>query len=169
MKRTEITVRRLGVDEWRLWRELRLEALAESPHAFGSRLSDWQGRGDTEQRWRARLADISYNVVAEVSGVPAGMVSGAPSLLPEQLELISLWVAPFARGKGVGDALLEAVIAWATVCGAPRLALRVVKANLPAVRLYLRHGFFCTAEVRDEDSGTDDLLMALDFPVAEDP
>ncbi|MHB8177165.1 MAG: GNAT family N-acetyltransferase [Vulcanimicrobiaceae bacterium] len=50
-------------------------------------------------------------MVAELGGVPAGMVSATS---PDRLgtaELISMWVAPFARGRGVGDRLVDAVIA----------------------------------------------------------
>ena len=46
----------LTPDDWPTWRELRLAALAEAPGAFGSRLADWQGDGDREQRWRDRLS-----------------------------------------------------------------------------------------------------------------
>ena len=31
-----ITVRAVGVDDWATWRELRLAALADAPHAFTS-------------------------------------------------------------------------------------------------------------------------------------
>ncbi|MFJ1458216.1 GNAT family N-acetyltransferase [Nocardia sp. N2S4-5] len=41
-----IEMRVLTADNWMLWRELRLQALAEAPQAFGSRLADWQGDGD---------------------------------------------------------------------------------------------------------------------------
>lgn len=46
----------LTPDDWPIWRELRLAALAEAPQAFGSRLADWQGEGDREERWRDRLS-----------------------------------------------------------------------------------------------------------------
>ena len=58
--------------DWAVWRELRLAALAEAPYAFGSRLSDWTGEGDREERWQARLAiPGSFNVVAVMDGRPA--------------------------------------------------------------------------------------------------
>ncbi|MDQ2841327.1 MAG: hypothetical protein M3Y72_09865 [Acidobacteriota bacterium] len=68
------------MDDWPLWRKLRLEALEEAPYAFSSTLVDWQGEGDTEARWRARLSTVPLNVVADLNGTVAGMVSAtAPS------------------------------------------------------------------------------------------
>jgi hypothetical protein len=76
-----IELRVLTPDDWPAWRELRLAALAEPPCAFGSRLADWQGDRDREQRWRDRLGiPGSYNVIAVLDGQPAGMASGVPAL-----------------------------------------------------------------------------------------
>jgi GNAT superfamily N-acetyltransferase len=52
-----------------------------------------------------------------------------------------MWVAPFARGRGVGDALVDEVVQWAAKHDAPRLILRVVTGNERAGALYARHGF----------------------------
>ncbi len=57
------------------------------------------------------------------------------------VELISMWVAPFARGRGVGDALIAAVIEWGRRERAARIALDVVESNEHAVALYRRHRF----------------------------
>jgi ribosomal protein S18 acetylase RimI-like enzyme len=152
-------IRRIAGDDWRLWRQLRLEALSEAPYAFSSSLADWQGNGDREQRWRDRLDDVEYNLVAYLDGVPAGMVSGVCS--PEgQPELISMWVAPFARGRGVGDALVEAVIRHAAAdnSGDPsgssgnrsrnpsEVVLSVMAGNDHAIAMYMRHGFVDAGE-----------------------
>jgi hypothetical protein len=95
----EIKLRKIGVDDWPLWRNLRLAALAEAPHAFSSKLADWQGEGDTEARWRGRLSAIPFSVVAEWRKAVAGMVS-ASALNPDgSVELFSMWVAPFAPGR----------------------------------------------------------------------
>lgn len=102
----------IDADEWRAWRDLRLQALEEAPYAFGTRLSEWQGEGDTEPRWRDRLSSVPFNVVARIDGAAAGIVSAtAPN--DGAVALISMWVAPFARGRGVGDALVQAVLRWA--------------------------------------------------------
>lgn len=50
-----LELRRLSPDDWALWRVLRLAALTDAPEAFGSRLADWQGGNDREDRWRDRL------------------------------------------------------------------------------------------------------------------
>ena len=129
----------LSEDDWAAWRDLRLAALREAPYAFCSTLADWQDA--EESRWRMRLTDVPYNLIAELDGRPAGMVSGVAPDGNGTAELISLWVAPFARGRGVGDALLEAVHCWAVETGATRLALQVFDGNATAKALYRRHGF----------------------------
>lgn len=142
-----IDVRVLTADDWRQWRSLRLAALEEAPSAFGSRLADWQGDGDVEARWRDRLGvPGSHNLVALLDGEPAGMGSGVPAQ-DGQVELISLWVAPHARGRGVGDAILAEVERWARDAGATAVRLDVAEDNKAAARLYLRHGFDWTGEL----------------------
>jgi len=141
MKQREINLRNIGADDWRLWRKLRLEALEEAPYAFGSTLADWQGQGDTEARWRSRLLDVPLNVVAEWQGTAAGMASGTALAPDGSIELISMWVAAFARGHGVGDSLVNAVTEWAREQQASSVALAVFGDNERAVALYRRHGF----------------------------
>jgi ribosomal protein S18 acetylase RimI-like enzyme len=131
----------VSADEWTLWRELSLSALEEVPHAFSSTLADWQGDGDYEARWRDRLAAVPFNVVAELDERPAGMVSATGPDADGDVLLMSLWVAPFARGRGVGDSLLEAVGLWAESRGARTLSLDVISSNRAALALYDRHGF----------------------------
>ncbi|MFG3576175.1 GNAT family N-acetyltransferase [Micromonospora chersina] len=136
--------------DWKMWRELRLAALAEAPYAFGSQLADWQGDGDREERWRARLAiPGSYNLVAILDGQPVGMASGVPTDQEGVVELISMYVAPVGRGRGVGDRLLHAVEQWARQVGAGTLRLAVVEGNRNAWALYQRNDFHDTGELGD--------------------
>ena len=55
--------------------------------------------------------------------------------------LYSMWVAPTMRGQGLGEALIEAVKAWAVQAGYPALGLGVTTTNAPAIALYERAGF----------------------------
>lgn len=148
-----IELRRLRPDDWQVWRGLRLQALAEAPYAFSSKLADWQGRGDQESRWRARLGTVPFNIAGYLDRREAGMVSATA---PEDriTELISMWVAPAARGCGMGDALLGAVIEWAAEQRARRVMLRVFERNLPAINLYRRHGFVDAGAVESTGSAS---------------
>jgi ribosomal protein S18 acetylase RimI-like enzyme len=137
-----IELRVLAPGDWAMWRELRLAALAEAPYAFGSRLADWQGEGDHEQRWRNRLSiPGSHHVVAVLDGQPVGMASGVPTPEDGVVELISMWVSPAARGRGVGDQLVRAVERWARHVRAGVLRLAVAQDNEMATTLYRRNGF----------------------------
>jgi ribosomal protein S18 acetylase RimI-like enzyme len=145
-----IELRVLTPDDWPLWRELRLAALAEAPRAFGSRLADWQGAGDRVERWRARLAiPGSHNLVVLLDGRPAGMASGVPGDEDGTAELISMWVSPAARGRGVGDRLIGEVESWARRVPVRLLRLAVAPDNDAALNLYLRNGFRPTGEAGD--------------------
>jgi ribosomal protein S18 acetylase RimI-like enzyme len=141
-----VEVRRVGPDDWLIWRSLRLAALAESPLAFAAKLADWQGDGDREHRWRSRLSlPRSSNVIAMLDGQPVGMASGVLRG-HHVVELISMWVAPKARRGGVGGALIRDVESWARSIGARTVRLQVAADNQPARALYQRNGYADTAE-----------------------
>lgn len=158
-----VEVRIVGSAEWAIWRALRLAALAEAPYAFSSTLADWQGKGDTEARWSARLTAVPFNVVVELDAQPAGMVSATEPDSAQTIEVLSMWVAPFARGRGVGDALIEAVVGWAGSRSARRLELRVMVGNEKAVALYRRHGFTETGLVSQNPDGSREAEMVRDM------
>jgi len=162
--RPAIDVRTVRVDDWPLWRSLRLQALAEAPYAFSSTLAQWQGEGDAEMRWRARLSTVPLNVLVYLNGKPAGMVSATTANRAGTIELISMWVAPFARGQGVGDSLIAAVIEWARGQRAPKVALAVVENNDYAVALYRRHQFVDAGAIDCTGSGiASERQMVLDL------
>ncbi|KAJ5558480.1 hypothetical protein N7535_008693 [Penicillium sp. DV-2018c] len=144
-----IELRNIGPSEWELWKHERLAALAEAPHAFHSKLVEWENM--PEERWRARLSiPGAYQVLAFLDGKAVGMAGGLLADEPEVVELVSMWVAPAARGRGVGDALIAAVEQWARGTGASRLRLEVVKHNNPARSLYIRNGFVDVEPEHDE-------------------
>ena len=141
-----IEIRALVPASWRLWRDLRLAALAEAPAAFTSRLADW--RDADEQRWRERLAiPGSVNLVALLDGRPAGLASGLPGQ-DGTPQLSSMWVSPAGRGQGIGDRLVQAVAEWAGQQGAAVLRLTVAEGNERAAAMYRRNGFADTGTWR---------------------
>ncbi|WP_030796337.1 GNAT family N-acetyltransferase [Streptomyces sp. NRRL S-337] len=143
-----IELRVLTADDWTVWRELRIAALTDAPEAFGSRLADWQGEGDREERWRGRLSiPGSHHLAAVLDGKPVGMISGVPGPDNGVVELISMWVSKDARGQGVGDHLLGAVEQWARRMRTGTLQLAVRPGNENAIALYRRNGFHDTGPV----------------------
>jgi len=154
-------LRVLSDDDWKLWRELRLAALAEAPYAFGSTLAGWQDAG--EEQWRDRLRiPGARDLVACLDGDPVGMASGVPAG-DDAIEIISVWVSPAGRGHGVGDALIDAIAGWAAESGATTLRLSVRPANAAAIRLYERAGFL---HVGPNSEDPNEILMERSLPGA---
>ena len=80
-------------------------------------------------------------VVAEADGERAGLATYA--LDGADCELVT--IDALTVGGGIGGALIEAVADAARAAGATRLHLITTNDNLPALRLYQRHGFVLAA------------------------
>ncbi|HEY9408251.1 MAG TPA: GNAT family N-acetyltransferase [Jiangellaceae bacterium] len=158
MSESGVRVETIGPDDWRTWRDLRLASLLDAPAAFGSTYEQWRDADET--RWRARLEAPGVLMVARLDDEPVGTAGGFfPS--SSEAELISMWVAPAGRGRGVGDALVEAVLAWARRQAAPAIGLWVAEGNAPAEALYARHGFLHTGRRQPlpSQSGVEEIAM----------
>lgn len=142
-----IDIVRLTGDEWQTYRDVRLAALEEAPSAFGSRLDDERRR--TEAEWRDRLEHRTQFVARDED-----QVLGTAGCLIESenvAELVSMWVAAAARGSGLADRLVDAVLTEARdrTCGTT--VLWVSDGNRAAERLYARRGFTRTGRVQPVD------------------
>lgn len=139
-----VEVRTLEPEEWQVWRDLRLAALADSPDAFLSTLAEESAKPDGF--WQDVVSNTAAHErgnlwVAESGGEPVGMGFGRVDAEIELLTIAAMWVEASARGKGLGMALLEAMMEWARGLGAERAELWVTDGNGPAERLYERAGF----------------------------
>jgi ribosomal protein S18 acetylase RimI-like enzyme len=116
-----------------------------------------------------RLEEV---LVAEAEGRVVGYVALHQSIpLPSHahvLELNGLAVDPDERGRGTGEALVEAAKTEAARRGASKLTLRVLAPNTVARRLYERCGFTTEGVLEGEflldGRLTDDVLMACRLP-----
>jgi GNAT superfamily N-acetyltransferase len=142
---------------------VRLAALKDAPYAFGS---TWEHEKDrTELDWRKAVVSRT-RYVAEADGQAVGMAAVGPSTYTGAADVTSVWVAPAARGKGVGDSLVMALIGWARERGFTQLLLWVADGNTYAEMLYERHGFSRTGDTKPVRPGEDRLefQMSARFP-----
>ena len=146
MEASDVRIRRAHPDEWATVRDVRLAALADTPDAFASTLSREARR--SEPQWRSRIRTWPW-FLAWRAGAPAGLVaavpdqpaSGPPATGRRGWHLVSMWVSPQARGGGVADLLVGAVLDYAAAAGAPRVTLWVALGNARARAFYRRMGF----------------------------
>ncbi len=139
-----VLVRSFKKSEWKAYREIRLRALRESPDAFGSTYQE--SRNYTDDMWISRLktatTETDFPMAATIDAriVGLGRVKIEPPVV-DVAHLYQMWVAPEARGKGVGKTLLKAAISWAEDHNAMKMLLDVTCGDRPARRLYDAFGF----------------------------
>lgn len=131
----------LGPGEGQRLRTLRLEALRSDPDAFYR--THAEEVDDPPSSWEAWLAgDGCHLVAAVVDGRDAGLAGLVPDRHADgELAVVTFWVDPGARGRGVGRAMLDELERLAREAGARALTLEVADANDAAVRLYAAAGF----------------------------
>jgi ribosomal protein S18 acetylase RimI-like enzyme len=145
-----VRLRRLRPSEAGPLRDLRLRALTEAPLAFAASVGEERRLPpeDWEEWARAGAGDGSTVIIVAVESKRwVGMIVGR-MLEAETAWLEALWVDPTARGRGLGQRLIEAVADWARERGAARLDLSVTEGNRAASGLYARAGFSPTGRRR---------------------
>ena len=141
-----VLVREVVAGDLEAFRDIRLEALRDAPEAFGSTFA--REIAFVEADWQRRIARggnfLGYLPEASATE-PAGLIGGYQED-PQTVELVSMFVRPLARGRGVGEALIATVIDWAAARNAASVHLWVTETNKPARLLYERCGFAPTGE-----------------------
>jgi len=131
-----LQIRRLDRSGAALLRDVRVAALKDAPREFGETLAEALTRSD--QAW-SDLATSAH--VAEIDGRCVGVAFAFDDATDKETgRLGGMWVAPAARGAGVGSRLVEAALAWATTERKQRVRLWVNPGS-PAEGLYLRANF----------------------------
>jgi GNAT superfamily N-acetyltransferase len=140
-------VRQLAREEWSLLRDLRLAALVDAPDQFGE--TSLMALQRSVEEWTALTSSdtsgsASDTHIAEVDGAAVGMAFAIQDRTDAATGRIGgMWVAPDARGHGIGMALVRAVIDWSRSRGMQRVRLWVVPSTA-ADELYRRAQFIPT-------------------------
>lgn len=137
-------VRQLTTGDADAYRAIRLEALADSPAAFGDAVEDAQARA--ARYWQELLGDRPDRVFfgAFASDRLVGTVNIARdkgAKLQHKCWLYGMYVNAQARGTGCGSRLVDRAIERAREIGALQIHLGVGTHNDVAKRLYERAGF----------------------------
>lgn len=166
-------VRRITPLDGALLQQVRLAALMDTPSAFGSTYAAEVDRPASEWAQRAVAGSEGSDrttFFAQLGDEIVGLVGGyRETPTSTTVELVSMWVAPQARGQRIGALLVEAVIAWAAETNAEAVALWVTSGNTPAERLYAACGFTVTGETQalPSDAAHEELRMARSLTETE--
>ncbi len=117
----------------------------------------------TKEMWQGELA--RKDVKGLVLETERGIVGFAfTSVLFDEAELPKIAVLPAYRGKGLGQALLTALIEAAKNLGAEKIFLEVRASDVPARKLYERNGFIALrVRSRYYADGEDGIEMKKDL------
>ncbi len=125
-------------------RNIRLVALQDAPHAFGS---TYEREADRPLEAWAEWLTTGLTLAADDGNGWHGLVVGKTDPDdPFVVHVLSMWVESALRRTGLGRRLFDGVLGWAWESGAKRVLLAVADGNEQALRLYLSYGFVPTGE-----------------------
>jgi RimJ/RimL family protein N-acetyltransferase len=140
-----IVIREANIADALPFRELRLEALLNSPIAFSA---DYQKNlNHPTKYWEDLLSphpDESTMFIAEFEGRLIAMTGVMRNNSPKTRHSAWVWgvyVNPNWRGLHLAEAIIHACIDWARARDVALLKLGVAAVNQPAIRCYERIGF----------------------------
>jgi ribosomal protein S18 acetylase RimI-like enzyme len=164
MSDATLTIRRSDRDDWRALKAIRLEALADTPDAYGS---TWKENSTwSDAQWKNAAKNRLY-YLAFRDDVVVGMVSGGLNdMHPGTRWLYGMYVSPSDRGSGTADRLVATVCAWARREGFDEVYLHVTTSVARARAFYTKLGFRATGETfpmdRDRALTLETMVLALD-------
>jgi ribosomal protein S18 acetylase RimI-like enzyme len=139
-------VRRAGPGDEDAIRDVRLRAVADSPHAFDATRAAERSRSRSD--WKRWLEPGAVFLLGE-GPAPRGIVRADPDREdPSRVYVAAVWVRPEDRGTGAADAMVAAAVAWARDAGFRTMRLDVVADDARARRFYERNGFRVTGRRR---------------------
>jgi RimJ/RimL family protein N-acetyltransferase len=132
---------------------------------------EWQGPGKEQEIIRKNFQDpAKLMLLTEVDGeiVSFSNIGAGERKRNNHVGQVGISILPEYRGVGLGSAILQAVIDWAS--GHPvieKLALGVWAGNAPAIALYEKMGFIeegrKVREVKYADGSYDDCILMHRF------
>jgi len=136
-----ITVRQLELDDWRAFRDIRLQALSESPGNFFRALADEKAASDN--RWIDLLSSDRQALFGlfeddRLIGITGVFTSQND---PTSAEFGMTWLDPAWRGRGLSAIYYRERITWARSRGFARIKVSHRRSNETSRHAMLAAGF----------------------------
>lgn len=136
----EIKVKKLSGDDWKIYKELRLQMLTEEPQAYSQTLEELEKRSDKD--WKEKtVADNMTILTIWVDGKLAGM----NGLFYEEKDVVAIWgmfIRKEFRGMGLGKKLMDEIEKEIRKDkGVKKIQVSVTSSQVPAFELYKKIGF----------------------------
>jgi RimJ/RimL family protein N-acetyltransferase len=161
-------IKKLGKNDWRQWREIRLEALKKSPDSFMSYSFEEEDK-TSDDMWAKQLESclmFGYFVNNEIVGC-CGLLLEKRVKISHTATLCRMYVKDEMRGNGIGLELVNAVKDYAKNNDVKHLYLGCNAENRGAVKLYKKCGFKVYGTRPDYskigDKFYDDLIMMCEL------
>lgn len=140
-----VNFRKLQIEDYEIYRSLRLDCLENFPENFGS------SRDEEAKVLAAKFKKFASNPASDfllgafdkqnLIGI-AGFERAERRKTQHRGEIVQIYVSPNYAGQGIGSSLLQKVIEAAfEIEGVEQIELGVVSNNLQAIRLYEKFGF----------------------------
>lgn len=145
------------------------QAVGSEPEGWLITTSNWRSAGDERRYLKSirRYPHAAVFVAEAKEGIVGRLSVGRdPHPASHHVADLGLMVAQSHRRRGIGQALLEAAVAWARAREVRKLELHVFPHNVGAIELYERFGFeregFRKQHYRRPDGFVDAILMAYE-------
>ncbi len=135
------TIRPFRIDEVDALRELRFEALADLPMAFGEHLERARAMGGEDFTEALAESAIWGAFYGDRPVAMAGLQRHRGANLEHRATIVAVYVSPAARGTGAGRAMLRGMIDYGAALGIEIFELSVGDFNTAARKLYVSLGF----------------------------
>lgn len=134
-------ITKLSPNRWQDYKNLRLEAVEDSPQSFFNTVEEINAQSD--ESWQEKITNVFFAVddADKLVGM-AGYYCDTREKLAHIAKVVSVYVSPDYRSKGAGRALLMAVIEDAKAKPqVKKLQLEVITTQVAAFKLYESLGF----------------------------
>ncbi len=163
-----ILIKKASLNDWKQYKEIRLEALRTNPESFGSSYEEevripigkWKDKLRNKNSIRL-MAILDKNVVGILVIVFETAIN-----LAHIAHIYSIYVKPEYRGKGISTQLMNhAINIIKSKKRIKKVKLSVVTKQVPAINLYEKFGFRRVGELKKEmkvnGSYYDEYIMEL--------